>query len=235
MKFLFAAILILFCNQARAIDWEKRASHKFQDEEYVVYVSKNTSLHEKAKLCIKDIFGHQLYEIPLKLDTELGSVNGDFKFRSVFGQRTLIYSHSFHNSISVAQVFNLDHHDSIHAQMVHISYLDVERLNFEELTIEQKLSIKSTKAYPVYDTTRFEIVNWSERVTWDITENGNLSATRVGTTRWYMIFDDRYAPWLRNFDNESMLKKKLRIPLAILKDPGQNIQERRSQQMRITY
>lgn len=209
MKFVYAAILILFSNQVTAIDWEKRASHKFHDEEYAVYVSKNTSLHEKAKLCIADIFGDQLYEIPLKLDTELGLINGDFQFRTVFGQRTLIYSHSFHNSTSVAQVFNLDHHDSIHTQMVHISYLDVERLNFNELTIEQKLSIKSTKAYPVYDTTRFEIVNWSESVNWDITENGNLSATKEGTTRSYMIFDDRYAPWLRDFDKESMLTEKI--------------------------
>ncbi|MDA8581756.1 hypothetical protein N9K95_02750 [Schleiferiaceae bacterium] len=219
MKFIYAAILILFSNQAIALDWKKRASHKFQDEEYVVYVSTNTSSHERAKLCIEDIFGDPLYEIPLKLDTDRGWINGDFKFRTVFGQRTLIYSHTFHNSTSVAQVFNLDHHDSIHSQMVHLSYLNVERLNFKELPYEQKLSIKSTIAYPVYDTTRFEIVNWSEGVTWDITENGNLSATRVGTTRWYMIFDDRYAPWLRNFDKESMLTEKIENSTRFFEGP----------------
>ena len=65
MKFIYAAILILLSNQALALDWEKRASHKFQDEDYVVYVSTNTSSHERAKLCIEDIFGDPLYEIPL--------------------------------------------------------------------------------------------------------------------------------------------------------------------------
>lgn len=219
MKFIYAAILILFSIQALALDWEKRASHKFQDEEYVVYVSKNTSLPEKAKLCIEDIFGDPIYEIPLKLDTDQGWINGDFKFRTIFSQRTLIYSHTIHNNTSVAQVFNLDHHDSIHTQMVHISYFDVERLNFKELPNEQKLSIKSTKAYPICDTTRFEIINWSKGVTWDITENGNLSATRVGTTRWYMIFDDRYAPWLRNFDKESMLTEKIENSTRFFEGP----------------
>ena len=219
MKFIYAAILILLSNQALALDWEKRASHKFQDEDYVVYVSANASSHERAKLCIEDIFGDPLYEIPLELATDRGWIDGDFKFRTVFGQRTLIYSHTIHNSTSVAQVFNLDHHDSIHSQMVHISYLDVERLNFKDLPNEQKLSIKSTKAYPVYDTTRFEIVNWSKGVTWDITENGNLSATRIGTTRWYMIFDDRYAPWLRNFDKESMLTEKIENSTRFFEGP----------------
>lgn len=205
MKFIYAVILSISFNLATAQEWEKIASHRFHNDNYVVYKSQNENFTDIAKICIEDYFGGTIHEFPIELGTALGRIHGGFKFFEVFGQKTLLYNHIFHNSTSIVQLFNLNSYDSKQSQELHTYYLDVDRLLFDELPMEKKRFFISTKTHPIYDSTRIEIVTWSKGVTWNITANGNISGTRIGTKRWYMIEDERYAPWLRDFESESIV------------------------------
>ena len=230
MKFIYAVILCISFNLVTAQEWEKLASHRFHNDDYVVYKSKNENFTDIAKICIEDYFGGTKHEYPIELRTALGGIHGGFKFFEVLGQKTLMYSHTFHNSTSIVQLFNFNNYDSTPSQELHIDYLDVDRVLFDELPIEKKRFFISTKTHPIYDSTRIEIVTWSKGVTWDITENGNISGTRIGTKRWYMIEDERYAPWLRDFESESILTENVPNTTVYFegpwsKDPGKEMIE----------
>jgi hypothetical protein len=230
VKFIYAVILCISFNLATAQEWEKIASHRFHNDNYVVYKSQNENFTDIAKICIEDYFGGTIHEFPIELGTDIGGIHGGFKFFEVFGQKTLLYNHTFHNRTSIVQLFNLNSYDSKQSQELHIYYLDVDRLLFDELPIEKKRFFISTKTHPIYDSTRIEIVTWSKGVTWDITANGNISGTRIGTKRWYMIEDERYAPWLRDFESESILTED--VPNSTVyfegpwsKNPGSKMSE----------
>ena len=229
MKFIYVSLLCLISSNVIALEWEKIASHRYYSDYYVVYKTQNEHNSEIAKLCIENFFGETFYEYPLNVSTAQGTIRGHFEFYDVFGQKTLLYSHTFHDQTAIAQLFNLDDHDSNHSLLVYTSYLDIDRLAFKQLPIEKKLKIVSTEENPVYDSAYIEIVNWSKGVSWNLTENGNLSATQVATKSWHIVSNQSYA-WFRDFEAESILTEDVPNTTVYFegpwsKDPGQKIIE----------